>query len=125
MTDQSKPTPRPWRRFLRFTIRGLIVLVLVIAAGCGWIVRQAHAQRDAVAAITKAGGNVLYDWTWSNGKLIPGGKPWVPHWVAEQIGVDYFGHVTEVSLNARATDETMAHVACLSQVERLLLDESS
>ena len=34
MPDQAKSVARPWRRFLRFSVRGLIVLVLVI--GVGW-----------------------------------------------------------------------------------------
>ena len=31
---------RPWRRYLRLSVRGLIVLVLVIGGGLGWMVRQ-------------------------------------------------------------------------------------
>ena len=98
------PVSRPWRRFLRFSVRGLIVLVLVIGAGLGWLVRSARIQREAVAAIKKAGGSVNYDWEWSNGKTIPEGKPWAPRgsWIV--IGVDYFGHVTAVWLAAAATD---------------------
>ena len=38
MTDQAKPVSRPWRRFLRLSVRGLIVLVLLIGAGFGWLV---------------------------------------------------------------------------------------
>jgi hypothetical protein len=57
-TMPADPIPRPWRRFLRFSVRGLIVLVLVVGAGLGWIVHPAHVQRDAVAAITMAGGLV-------------------------------------------------------------------
>ena len=38
MTDQVKPSPRPWRRFLRYTCGGLIVLVLVTGVWLGWIV---------------------------------------------------------------------------------------
>jgi hypothetical protein len=59
---QAEPISHPWRRHLRFSVRGLIGLVLVIGAGLGWIVRQAHIQRDAVAAIKKADGVVRYDW---------------------------------------------------------------
>ena len=94
----ADPVSRPWRRFLRFSVRGLIVLVLVIGGGLGWIVRSARIQREAVAAIVNAGGGVLYDWEWSNGKSIPGGKPRAPRWIVDLIGVDYFGHVTEVWL---------------------------
>jgi hypothetical protein len=47
---------KPWRRRLRVGVRKLLLLVLVIGAGIGWIVRQAHVQRDAVAAIERCGG---------------------------------------------------------------------
>ena len=38
MADQANSIRGPWRRFLLFSVRGLIVLVLVIGAGLGWIV---------------------------------------------------------------------------------------
>ena len=56
------PVARPWQRFLRLTVRGLIVLVLLIGAGLGWLVRSARIQREAVAAIETAEGEVSYDW---------------------------------------------------------------
>jgi Leucine rich repeat len=49
---------RPWRRSLRFSVRGMIVVVLVIGVGLGWLVRSAHVQRGAVAAIRTPGGSV-------------------------------------------------------------------
>ena len=79
-------------------MRGLIVLVVIIGAGLGWIVREAHVQRDAVEAIRKAGGSVTYDWEWTGRHRIPGGKPWAPTWLVDLIGFDYFGHVTSVWL---------------------------
>ena len=33
--------PRPWRRLLRFSVRGMIVLVLVVGGSLGWLVRSA------------------------------------------------------------------------------------
>jgi hypothetical protein len=72
MSTRPEPASGPWRRFLRFSVRGLIVLVLVIGAAIGWLVRSAHIQRDAVAAIRAAGGAVKYDWEWTNGKATPG-----------------------------------------------------
>jgi hypothetical protein len=81
MTDQAKPISRSWRRFLRFSVRGLIVLVLVVGAGLGWIVREAHIQRDAVAAITTIGGEVNYDWEWCDGAPVPGAQPSAPRWL--------------------------------------------
>jgi TRAP-type C4-dicarboxylate transport system permease small subunit len=49
MPDQT--LPRSWRRWLRFSVRGLIIVVLLIGGWLGWLVRSAHVQRDAVVAI--------------------------------------------------------------------------
>jgi Leucine-rich repeat (LRR) protein len=75
-------------------VRGLLALALAVGSGLGWVVRTARIQRDAVAAITAAGGAIEYDWKWSNGTHVSGGKPWAPQWVIDLVGVDYFGHVT-------------------------------
>ena len=121
MTVKPKPLSRPWWNYVRFSLRALIVLVLLIGAGLGWLVRSAHVQRDAVAAIRRAGGSVSYDWEWSNGKSIPGGKPWAPRWLTDLIGVDYFAHVTSVWLQPAATDGAIVEVGHLTQLERLQL----
>jgi hypothetical protein len=106
---------------VRFSVRALIVLVLLIGAGLGWLVRSAHVQRDAVAAIRRAGGSVSYDWEWNNGKSVPGGKPWAPKWLVDLIGVDYFAHVTSVWLQPAAIDGAIVEVGHLTQLERLQL----
>jgi hypothetical protein len=111
MSDQTKPVSRPWRRFLRFSMRGLIVLVLVVGTGLGWLIRSARIQRDAVAAITRAGGSVQYNWEWANGEPIAGGRPAVPKRMIDLIGLDYLGHVTRVSYMQRAIDSMNARVA--------------
>ena len=123
MTDQAKPKSRFWRKYLRFSVRGLVVLVLVIGAGLGWIVRSARIQRQAVAVIEKVGGHVMYDWEWSNGKENPGAKPWAPKRLTDFVGVDYFGHVTSVELNgaAAATDAAMAQVGHLTRLQDLFV----
>ena len=93
------PVARPWRRFLRFSVRGLIVAVLLIGVWLGWIVRNARIQREAVAAVESAGGIVFYDLELTKGELILGGKPWMPLWLVGFIGLDYLVGVTEVDLN--------------------------
>jgi hypothetical protein len=70
MPDQPLPNSR--RQWLRLSVRGLIVLVLIVGGGLGWIahlVRSAQGQRDAVAAVRKVGGFVLYDWQYEGGKV--------------------------------------------------------
>jgi internalin A len=120
------PASRTWRKFLRCSVRGLIVLVLVIAIGLGWIVRGARIQRQAVAAIEKAGGRASYDWEWNNETSIPRGKPWAPSWLTDLIGVDYFGHVTHVWLiPSEADDATIAQVGRLTRLQQLVHDQSS
>ena len=117
-----------WTSFLRFSMRGLLVFVLVIGAGLGWIVREAHVQRDAVAAIQGAGGAVRYDWEWRDGKNIPGGKPWAPRWLVDRIGVDYFGHVTAAvshHMSAATSDAVIAQVGRLTRVQSLNIHDSS
>jgi internalin A len=121
------PVSRPWRSYLRFSMRGLIVLVLVIGAELGWIVhqaRQAHVQRDAVAAIQKAGGSVYYDWEWSNGNVIPEGKPWAPQFLVDFIGIDYFGHISSATIDGE-TDAVIAEIERLIRLQRLVFIGSS
>jgi hypothetical protein len=108
-------------------VRGLIVFVIVVGAGLGWIVREAHVQRDAVAAIRIAGGTVQYDWEWRDGMAIPRGKPPAPRWLIDLIGDDYFGHVTVVgfSVNSSVTDATFAEVGHLTRVEELFVSSEN
>ena len=46
----------------RISVRGLMILVLVLGAWMGWKIHRARAQRRAVAAIRGVGGRVDYDW---------------------------------------------------------------
>ena len=98
----AETVSRPWQRFLCFSVRGLIVMVLVVGAATGWLVRSARIQRNAVAAIQKAGGVVNYDWesrAANYGCYASSGsghapEPWAPKCLVKLIGIDYFGHVT-------------------------------
>ena len=40
----------------------LMVVVLITGGGFGWLMYRARIQRDAVAAIRRAGGLTYYDW---------------------------------------------------------------
>ena len=41
MSSRPKPVQRSWRGYLRFSVRGLAVFVLLIGSWLGWIVRNA------------------------------------------------------------------------------------
>ena len=70
------PVSRPWKRLLRLRVRGLIVLVLVLGAGLGWLVRMLGSGARRWRRSRDAGGLVDYDWEHSNRASIRGGKPW-------------------------------------------------
>ncbi len=117
-TTLAKPVSRPWRRFLRFSMRGMIVFVLVSGIGLAWMVRairSAQIQRDAVVAIENAGGVVRYDWEW------PAGEPWAPQWLVDLVGVPYFGNVIVVEFYSSSTtaDATVAQVGRLTELRDL------
>jgi hypothetical protein len=120
-TMQGKTVSLPWRRYLRISVRGLIVLVLLAGFGLGWLVRSANIQRTAAAAIKNARGTVLYDWEFRNGTHILAGKPWAPDWLVRLVGVDYFGHVTSAHIWASSPQASaaLAKVEHLTRLERL------
>ncbi len=123
MNPPLKPTPR---KYLRVSLRSLLVLVLIIAAWLGWLVHSARVQRDAVAAIQKREGTARYDWERKDGRNIPNGEPWLPKWLVQQIGIDFAGHVTQVRVVAAhdLTEADLIHISDLSQLEELDLHRS-
>ncbi len=76
MFHQPQTVASPWWRFVRLSLRGLIVVVLLIGGSLGWIVRSAHTQRDAVAAIGRAGGSVRYESGWTDDPKLQTAGPW-------------------------------------------------
>jgi hypothetical protein len=118
---KSAPVSGRWQRFLRNSVGGLIVLVLVIGAGLGWLVRSARIQHEAFAAIEYAGGSVAYNWKFDNGLINRNSNPWAPRWLVDYLGVDYFGHVTAVRLVTLSTriDESIVQVGPLPRWQRI------
>jgi internalin A len=123
MPAQARPVSRRW--WLRISVRGLLVAVLLVGGWLGWLVHTARIQHDAVAAITSAGGFVYYDWEreeWDNGPKT--GPRWAPRWLVDRLGLDYFGHVIAVRGCGRDTDAVMSQVSRLRQLEVLHLNQA-
>jgi hypothetical protein len=127
MTDQAKPISRPWRRFLRFSMRGMIVVVLLVGGWLGWIVRSARIQREAVAAIKNAGGAVAYGWAEEEFSHPVDGPWWAPGCIVALAGVDFFGHVTAVGLKQFSTEgeSPLLNIRQFAQLEDLDVSNSS
>jgi hypothetical protein len=107
MTDQPNFIARPRWSYLRFSVRGLIVFVLVIGAGMGWLVRSARIQCEAVAAIEQAttappeprllepveGQNVSVEKPYSSWTVASGGGPFLA-----QVFEYHFGDMDDKDL---------------------------
>ncbi len=94
-------------------------LALLVLYGCWETV--VGPQRNAVAAIQKAGGSVTYDWAWNNGRPAPPGAqpPW-PSWLVKTLGTDAFGNVVAMHLEGGPADDAlMTQIASLTHLEDL------
>ena len=91
--------PKSKRRFLRFNLSSLLLVVLVLCIWLGWKVERARKQREAVNWIRKSGGSVIYDYRIDdNYRGIANAEPPGPKWLMEQLGIDFFDDVAEVIL---------------------------
>ena len=101
MHDQTKPLFR-WRRYVRFRVRALVLVVPLIGLWLACLVRSARFQHDAVAAIRMAHGRVWYEWQYREGMSSTSwvGDPTAPRWLVDRPGVDFFGSVVAVNWHA-------------------------
>ena len=106
MTPGPSANPKPRHRWLQFSLRTLLLSVLVAGFGLGWLaseLKQASVQRQAVLALRRLGGQVVYD---RQQDPAP-----VPEWLRERLGDDMFGNVTEVvCYGSQVTDEGLEHL---------------
>lgn len=112
MTDAAIQKPRWYRRIaVRLSVRALITLVLLLVG----VVYKARVQREAVAAIEAAGGEVMYPWDIGVDSDPP------PRWLVEQVGIEYFGPVKGVRLEDTPTDAVMPALGRLESLEYLAI----
>jgi hypothetical protein len=114
-----------------------MALIFILGGVYGWIVHRAHIQRDAVAAVRHAGGEIIYDLVYQNGRPMiksmgsvnnPASSysaPWAPKWLVDRVGIDYFANVIQVHFDRPITDADLAHVGRFYRLQRLYLAPSS
>jgi hypothetical protein len=133
----SAATDKPRRPWLRFSIRAVMLLVLVVGVLLGRHVNKARKQHAAVAAVQRAGGWVHYDYEFVNGKLTRGQSPWAPRWLRQMVGDEFFQNVRQVSLvyddssgkrfdnpNVEASDELLKRLSDLPGLTNLYLTDT-
>jgi hypothetical protein len=124
MTTVSAPstTRMPRRRWLQVSLRTLLVLMLVLGTGFGWLGRQvqrARAQREAAAAIEGLGGHVRY--TNASGGRVRGAVVWLGKLFCEDLSRD----IADVRLSStQITDAGLAHFRELTNLRELRLDNT-
>jgi hypothetical protein len=92
---------KPKSRFLRFSLRTLLVVMLVVCVTLGWKVEKTRKQRETVAWVQQSGGRVIYD----NDDL--DSQPPGPKWLRKQLGRDFFDEVVHVRFyNIQVSDVT-------------------
>ena len=131
------------RRWYRFSVRGLLVLVLVVGLWLGWPARRARLQREAVAAVLKHHGWVWYDYefiprpvdavrplnvtTTVWGTLLPEGRqPWAPQWLRRALGDEYFQEVVSISIQQNFDDQAAGlRELSAKEIDEILAEVSS
>src|SRR5277367_4493391 len=95
MASMSQSFPKPPRRpWLRFSLRFLLLMIVVIAIPLAWQVNRVQEQRRLVAEVRRLGGRVFWDHEWSPGPGQPSYRvPPGPKWLRYILGEDFFAHV--------------------------------
>jgi hypothetical protein len=111
-----------FRRRFQFSLRSLMLLVVVVAIPCSWFataMKAARRQHAAVEAIEKLGGIVNYDY--QTDWLVPAPQPPAPAWLCERVGVDLLANVTSVGSfkQSEIGDAIMKHLRGFTQLQEL------
>jgi hypothetical protein len=123
-TTIAGPISRSWRRFPRFSVRGLIVIVLLIGAGLGWLVRADRMERETVAVILHAGGWIEHDGEEITPNTMPGGPIFTVGRLEDLVRGEVFDHYTSVSA-PKATDATLLAIGRLTRLDALFASDSA
>jgi hypothetical protein len=123
VADTASTIP-PRRRWLRFSLRSLLILITVLSIWLGVKVNQARRQKEAVAALRQLGATVYYSHqrrdTFPNSYDLANDLS-VPGWLRELAGDDFFQSAACVQVLGPVTDDALVHLAALPHLESLKL----
>jgi Leucine-rich repeat (LRR) protein len=107
---------KPKSRWFQFSLRTLLLLMLVACIGLGWVAmkkRQGEREKAAVVAIEKLGGNV--QWLMKS----------KPKWLTDLLGVEFFWTAVKVSFNyEQVNDSGLEYLKELPQLRILAVSDT-
>ena len=111
-----------FRRRFQFSIRSLLVMVIVVAVPCSWLameMKAAMGQENAIAAIRRSKGHVEYDYEFETDETTPflNEVPHGPTWLRNLVGDDFFNGVWSANIQKDADIahiKRFRHLHCLS-----------
>jgi hypothetical protein len=130
MTTVPTTAPKPRRRWLQFSLRTMMVMVLICSVPCGWIAYRLKQARDREAAV---------DRMWKLGGYVtqipeaPDEEQTVSVWLEKLLGEDLREYTTWVQFggrwegvigtweNVQVTDAALEHLRRLPRLQRLTL----
>ncbi len=147
---ETKPIPKPRRRRWSISLRGLMLLVLIVGGLIGWEVNRVARIRKAVAVLERvpkappadpdpndlprplppmgfdspSAVQVIFGDESANGNWL--GVPrsaWLPDWLQWAVGEDHFRHVTALMFSRRPTPEDWDAIETLGTVQGLDFSE--
>ena len=110
------------RRGLQFSVRTMLVFVLVAGLSAGWLrmkLQQSRAHGEAVTAIEKLGGRI-------SKRVTSGGITWTAvAWLGRLAGEDLASDVTRVDFsNTQVTDAGLEHLRGLTELQEVGLSNT-
>ena len=109
------------RRWYQFSLRTLLLLVAIVAVGCGWLgrkIEQKRQERAAVQVIRALGAEVYYDYQ-VVGRGQPPREPDGPRWLRDLLGDDFLAHVDAVELPQQGAGAVLANLKSLTRLRVL------
>jgi hypothetical protein len=123
LPPKSKPRSHHWLRphRLRFSLRTLLLLMLVLGAFFGWfgkIAIQARRQQKIVGMIHEMGGEIAYRRPGKSEFLTtPPRGPWL---IRDILGRDAFGEVAYIHFRKDVSDSDLARLVELAYLELVI-----
>jgi hypothetical protein len=107
----------------RLSIRVMMLLIVLLSCGLGWVVHRARVKRRAVQAILARGGLVEFDYQYDTrrDRRNSRGESWWPEWLRRSLGDEYFHDVVCVGMERNPTDADLALLEDLGHVRLLYL----